>query len=225
MSKELTLPQALVLLALRDEDGKFMGSWHRIVFGGAIISELFLRGALDLGGKKGDRVKVVDASPTGSVALDHALNLIACAPKPKKVQSWVNSLAGRSQSQKLILQELTEMGALTQEKQKVLVFFNATRWPEANSMYESKLKSEMARVLFTPGTQVDERMGTIICLANLANLLKHNFDREELKANKAHIKTITDSPELAAPAVKSAIQAAQAAVIAATTASTVAAVS
>lgn len=223
-SQSLTLPQALVLLALRDEDGTFMGSWQKLVFAGAILSELYLRGILGSTGRKGKLVKVLTTRPTGSAALDDAVNLIACANKPKSLKRWVERLGNRSQSQRLLLEELIAMGALTSEQKKILLVFNATRWPEANGSYEAALKQNMADAMFTNGADVSERIGTTICLANQANLLKRNFDREQLSAHKRRIKQITDGAGLANPATKSAISAVQGAIVAATAAATVAAV-
>lgn len=221
MSDTLTLPQSLVLLALRDEDGKFMGSWQKLVFAGAILSELNLKGRLSLSGRKGNLATVIDASPTGSIALDDALNTIACAPRQRSLKSWVNKLGCRSHSQNLLLQELVEMGALTKEKQKVLLVFNTTRWPEANGYYEERLRSEMAQAMFTEGAHVSERIGTTINLANQAHLLKRNFDRDRLREHKKRIKSITSQATFACPATKAAIDAVQAAVVAAAAASTV----
>lgn len=69
---------------------------------------------------------------------------------------------------------------------------------------------------------VDERTCVIIALAKSADVLRHNFDRRDLKTHKERIKAITSGDLFAAGATDKAIKATQAAMIAATTAAVVA---
>jgi hypothetical protein len=79
------------------------------------------------------------------------------------------------------------------------------------------LKIQLEDAMF--GTApVDERTCAIIALAESADVLRHNFDRQKLKANKDRIKAITAGDLYAAGATAKAIKAAQAAIIAATSA-------
>ena len=132
----------------------------------------------------------------------------------RTMQDWISRLGNHKDLIPTLAEELCKLGALTQETSKVFGVFTLTRWPEASPKLESNLKKELQKTI--AGTdRVDERLSVIIALAKAADVLRHNFERDLLKSNKARIKSITEGDLLATGATVAAVKAAQAAITAA----------
>lgn len=213
MAKSLTLPQSLLLLTLNDESGRPKAGLYKPAIAGAGVSELLLRGALILSDNK--KPKLVAASSPGSHGpfLDLLLTEIANGKKPRDMQYWITKLGNHKDLTPLLAEELCKLGALSKETSKLFGLFTLTKWPEASPKLEANLKAGLKLAIAGTG-KVDERSSVIIALAKAADVLRHNFDRDTLKANKDRIKSIATGDLLATQATIAAVNAAQAAITA-----------
>ena len=217
MAHALTIPQALLLLILKNESGTPKAGFHKPVIAGAGLSELLLQGLITLSDETKPNVIVAASAQSESPFLNHYLERLRDSKKPRDMAHWIMKL-GRQKSLNVILaEELCELGAITRETRKVLGLFDRTIWPEASPKLEADLKQSLETAMFGDGP-VDERTSTIIALSRTANVLNDNFDRKKLKANRERIEAITAGELLAAGATAKAIKAMQTAVIVATSA-------
>ena len=214
MSKALTLPQSLLLLTLNDESGRPKAGFYKSAIAGAGVSELLLRGLLTVTDDKKSKLVVASGASGQGPFLDLILAQISADPKPRDMQYWVTKLGNHKALVPTLAEELCELGALTKETSKVFGLFTLNSWPEASPKLETNLKSQLRKVITGSG-DVEDRLSVIIALAKSADVLRHNFDRDILKSNKARIKAITDGDLLATGATDAAVQAAKAAITAA----------
>jgi hypothetical protein len=214
MSTALTLPQSLLLLTLNDESGRPKAGFYKPAIAGAGVSELLLRGLLTVTADKKPKLVVASGASDQGPFLDLILTQISADPKPRDMQYWVAKLGNHKALIPTLAEELCKLGALTKETSKVFGLFTINSWPEASPKLETNLKSQLRDVITGSG-EVEDRLSVIIALAKSADVLRHNFDRDILKSNKARIKAITDGDLLATGATDAAVRAAKAAITAA----------
>lgn len=217
MAHALTIPQALLLLILKNESGTPKAGFQKPVIAGAGLSELLLQGLITLSEEKKPKVVVAVSSHSESPFLSYYLERLRDSNKPRNMAHWIMKLGSQKSLNVILAEELCELGAISRETTKVLGMFDRTVWPEASPKLEADLKRSLEAAMFGDGP-VDERTSTIIALSRTANVLNYNFDRKKLKANQERIKTITEGELLAAGATAKAIKAIQTAVIVATSA-------
>lgn len=214
MTTPLTLPQSLLLLTLNDESGRPKAGLYKPAIAGAGVSELLLRGLFTLTDEKKPKLVVTSTHATQGPFLELILAAIATGGKQRNMQYWITKLGNHKDLIPTLAEELCVLGALTKETSKVFGLFTLTKWPEASPKLESNLKNQLKNAIV--GTsKVDERSSVIIALAKSADVLRHNFDRDTLKSNKARIKAITEGDLLATGATVAAVKAVQAAITAA----------
>ncbi|MEQ3746657.1 MAG: GPP34 family phosphoprotein [Henriciella sp.] len=217
MTTALSLPQALLLLTLKDETGKPKAGFYKPAIAGAAISELLLQDMVTLIDEKKPKLNVRPEATSDSLLLTMCIDRMRDSKKPRDMAHWVMKLGQHKDLVPTLGNELCGLGALSKETSKVFGLFDRTVWPQASPKLEMNLKIQLEDAMF--GTApVDERTCAIIALAESADVLRHNFDRQKLKANKDRIKAITAGDLYAAGATAKAIKAAQAAIIAATSA-------
>lgn len=220
MSKALTLPQSLLLLTLKDESGRPKAGLYKPAIAGAGVSELLLRGVLSLTNDKKPKLVVMAGSDSQGPFLDLILAQISADRKQRDMQYWITKLGNHKALIPTLAEELCKLGALTKETSKVFGLFTLDAWPQASPKLETNLKAQLKKAITGSGA-VDDRLSVIIALAKSADVLRHNFDRDTLKSNKARIKAITDGDLLATGATEAAVKAAKAAITAAIVAAAV----
>lgn len=214
MTTPLTLPQSLLLLTLKDDSGRPKAGLYKPAIAGAGVSELLLRGLLTLTDEKKPKLVATPAPERQGPFLDLIRTAVTTEKKQRDMRYWITKLGNHKDLIPTLAEELCKLGALTKETSKMFGLFTFTKWPEASPKLERNLKVQLEKAIV--GTsKVDERSSVIIALAKSADVLRHNFDREMLKSNKARIKSITDGDLLATGATEAAITAAQAAITAA----------
>ncbi len=217
MSSALSLPQALLLLTLKDETGTPKAGFYKPAIAGAALSELLLKDMVSLTDEKKPKVIVHPEAHSQSEVLSVCLERLRDSKKPRDMAHWVMKIGQDKRLIPTLADELCALGAVSRETSKVFGLFDRTVWPEASPKLEMNLKLQLEDAMFGTGP-VDERTCVIIALAKSAGVLRYNFDRKKLKANKDRIKAITAGDLYAAGATAKAIKAAQMAVIAATSA-------
>jgi hypothetical protein len=140
---ELSLPQAFLLLATDDKDGKPEVPVFalRTTVAGAILAELDLLGAIGLEGKH-----VRAAGTTPETELQHELELIRGKSRPHSPRRWVSMLEGRAQTQR-IYEQMAAAGIVEHVGEKHLGRFRAVRYPEKDHAPEAALLEKIRTAL------------------------------------------------------------------------------
>lgn len=140
---ELSLPQAFLLLATDDKDGKPEVPVFalRTTVAGAILAELDLVGAIELQGK---HVRATGATP--GTELQHELELIRGKSRPHSARRWVSMLEGRAQTQR-IYEQMAAAGIVEHVGEKHLGRFRAVRYPEKDHAPEATLLEKIRTTL------------------------------------------------------------------------------
>jgi hypothetical protein len=222
---DLTLPEEVLLLALRDDAGTIPGgSMYGFAMAGAVVAELALRERITVEKKrKSHLVHVADPRPTGDSLLDDALDRIRSAKRRASVTSWVGRLAD-TRARDRVAQRLVQRGVLRRAQGRVLVFFSRKTWPTVDPRPEAEIVERMRGAIFA-GEAPDPRTAVLIGLAAPSGLLAHVFDKRALQERTGRIQEIAaaaHAADVTSQAVKTSIDATTAAVLAATTAALVA---
>ncbi len=215
MKKSLKLHEELLLLSLRDEKGTFASSGMlEYAIGGALLSELLLLKKIDTDQVKKKKILIdlVNSSPTGDPVMDECLDKLKKAKRRADMKTWVMRFARIKKLKHRIAEQLCHKGILRADEDKVLLIFNRKIYPEINPAPENALVKRLHEGIFTDKQDIDPRTSIIISLAKHVDLLKHHFDKKELKSRKKRIKQIGEG-QATAKAAKEAIQAVQAAVM------------
>ena len=140
---ELSLPQAFLLLATDDKDGKPEVPVFalRTTVAGAILAELDLLGAIGLEGK---HVRATGTTP--ETDLHHELELIRGKSRPHSPRRWVSMLEGRAQTQR-IYEQMAAAGIVEHVGEKHLGRFRAVRYPEKDHAPEAALLEKIRTAL------------------------------------------------------------------------------
>ncbi|MEU5884692.1 GPP34 family phosphoprotein [Spirillospora sp. NPDC047279] len=218
MNDTLPLADELLLLALREADGKQLIDTARLNagLGGAVLAELALAGRVRLDGR---RLAVGDAAPHGEPDLDAALARVAADRKPRKPEYWVQKL-GRSDLRKRRLEGLAERGVLTTEDHKALGLFSYRRYPEQDSAPETEIRGRLQNAL--DGGATDDRTITLLAITHACGLDRKIFPGVPKKDLKRRIEKLAADDWAGAAVTKVIVQAVSAAVVAATVAATAA---
>ncbi len=210
MAGALTFHEELLLLALNDSAGTPLPdtAWHQGLAAAVLAELLYLRRiSLDTPKKL---VNVEDPTPTGDPAADECLTRMREARRRKRLANWVSNLAGRGDLRHTVATGLARRGVLRVEEDKVLLIFTRKVYPEVDPGPERALIDRMREAILSGG-DVDPRTAVIVSLADAANILRHLFDRQELKGARRRIKDIT-SGDAVGEAAKEAITAMQVAI-------------
>lgn len=208
------IAEDLLLLLLDDQTGKLVQtSYVDTALGGAVLVELALTGAVEVGAKKGvwSKAKV---HPTGAATPEDAVlahGLATVDEKDRTAQDLVGRL-GKSVKETL-LERLRDGGILELEENKVLGLFPRKRWPAADSTHEDEVRRSVSDVLIR-GVTPDQRTAALIGLLYAIDRAHKTVDRERRSAGevKKRAKVIAEG-DWATGAVKDAVAATQAAVM------------
>ena len=140
---ELSLPQAFLLLATNDKDGKPEVPVFalRTTVAGAILAELDLLGAIGLEGK---HVRATGTAP--QTDFQHELELIRGKSRPHTPKQWVSMLEGRAEVQR-VYEGMASLGIVEHVGEKHLGLFKSTRYPEKDHGPEAALLEKIEAAL------------------------------------------------------------------------------
>ncbi len=218
------IAEDLLLLLLDDDKGTLTAaSYPQPILGGAVLMELALTGAVEVGAKEAfwrtAKVRVsAGARPADPVLVD-ALALVN--ERERAAEDLVNRL-GKGLKETLTAR-LEQRGILERRDGRILGLFPRTTWPSVDSTHEQALRRAIEASL-VQGVTPDERTGALIALLHAIGQAHRVIDRRGMPASevKARAKAISEGA-WAAKAVKDAIAASVAATTAAITAATSAA--
>ena len=140
---ELSLPQAFLLLATNDHDGKPEVPVFalRTTVAGAILAELDLQGAIGLQGK---HIRATGTAPPTD--FQHELELIRGKSRPHTPKAWVSILEGRAEVQR-VYEGMASLGIVELAGEKRLGRVRAVRYPEKDHAPEAALLKKLQAAL------------------------------------------------------------------------------
>lgn len=146
---ELSLPQAFLLLATNDKDGKPEVPVYalRTTVAGAILAELGLLGAIRLQGK---HVRATGTSP--QTDFQHELEHIRGKSRPHTPRRWVSMLESRAEAQR-VYEGMASLGIVEHVGEKHLGRFRAVRYPEKDHAPEAALLEKIGAALSGPPSE------------------------------------------------------------------------
>ena len=142
-AEELSLPQAFLLLATNDTNGKPEVPVFalRTTVAGAILAELDLLGAIELQGK---HIKATGATP--QTDFQHELELIRGKSRPHTPKQWVSMLEGRAEVQR-VYEGMAALGIVEHVGARHLGLFRSMRYPEKDHAPEAALMEKIQAAL------------------------------------------------------------------------------
>ena len=210
--RPLTLPEEVLLLALRDEEGTIAGgSLYAYGIGGAALAELILhrRVKLESSGKK-RLVGVADAKPTGDPFLDDCLTRIVRAEKRATADTWVARFANTKRLRDRLALGLCARGILEADEEKLLLLFTRKIYPEVDPAPEAAIVERLRRAILGHEDDLDTRTVVLVSLANSTGLLTNVFDKKVLNSRQDRIDRIVNG-DATGEATQEAIEAIKAA--------------
>ncbi|MCO4238164.1 GPP34 family phosphoprotein [Pseudarthrobacter sp. MDT3-28] len=148
---ELNLPQAFLLLATNDKNGKPEVPVFalRTTVAGAILAELDLIGAIELQGK---RIRATGDAP--ATDFQRELEVIRGKSRPHTPKGWVGMLEGRAVVQR-VYEGMASLGIVEHVGEKHLGRFRAVRYPEKDHAPESALLEKIQAALSGPPSELE----------------------------------------------------------------------
>ena len=207
----LTIPDSLMLLALKDDTGSERTGFIEYGIAGAAVAELLLMERLAINPNSKSKLDIKDETPVDDLYLNVCLESLIAKGSGKDAQTYVNHLARKRKLKKTQKDSLVERGILKSVDKSFLII-NWSVYPEADPVAEQQLKARLADVMFQDAAPT-EQDSVIIAVASKLDLLRQNFDKTDLKANKDRIKALCKGDFLPTQAACKAIEAVQIAVI------------
>ena len=211
----LLLHEELMLLALHDTKGTFLGAHTSIGLGGAIAAELLLQERIRIDESR--RRKIVDVRSIrriGDPVVDECLKKIRDAKRRASLQTWITRFSSLSKLRHRVAGRLCERGILKADEKQLLVIFKRRIYPEIDPVPEQEIIERLRVAIFGDEREVEPRTVVLASLAKAVGLLNPIFGRKELKLRKQRIKDLAQG-DLVGKATADAVAAAQAAVAAA----------
>lgn len=215
MVSSLTLPQALMLLALRDDKGSLHAGYFPQALAGASLTELLLVDALESNGEAKPKYTCESATNVEGKLLSAIAGYIMKDGRSRPLKSWAGRLSQKTKFIDILAEALCELGAVSESKSKFLGLIPQTKWPTLNGRIEAQLIEEIKNALNSNQSleDVDDKVGLIIVLADAGGFLKPNLDKELYKASKERLKEMKKAEFLNSKEFVKVIEETQAAII------------
>ena len=188
----LRFAEEVVLLLLRDDDGKFVHvpSWllDRIL-AGAVLMDLAMEYRIDT---DPERLVLLDDTPVGDSLLDPTLARIAEDREgaERDARYWVEQESTHAEEiREEALNRLVNVGILEREDDRFLWVFKSRRYPIIDGKAEREVKLRIMGVLFSDEIP-DPRDVVIICLADACGLFRELLPRRELEQASVRIEQV-----------------------------------
>ncbi|MGE5175907.1 MAG: GOLPH3/VPS74 family protein [Hyphomicrobiales bacterium] len=210
--RRLSLPEEVLLLALRDRKGTVVTTYLEVALAGAMLAELLLDGRIAVEPSKKAIVNVLDPKPTGDAVLDEGLERLIRSARRASLRTWVTRLYGIKELRHKIARRLCERGILRADEETILLLFKRRVYPELDPIPEMEILDRLRAAIFTDAERIDARTVVLIALAHPAGLLDEAFGRKEVRSRRKRIERIVNG-ELFGAATREVIEACQAAVM------------
>ena len=185
----LRFVEEILLLLLRDDDGKFVSvsqsSIDRAV-AGAVLMELAMENRIDT---DLEHLILVDATPVDDGLLDPTLAMIA-EGQERDARHWVEQTAQKAlEIREATLDRLVERGILEREDDRFLWVFRSRRYPTIDGEAEREVKLRIMGVLFSDEIP-SPRDVVIICLAHACGIFSELLSKRELEQASTRIEQV-----------------------------------
>ena len=181
--------EEILLLLLRDEDGKFVavpGIALDNALAGGVLMDLALENRIDT---DPERLILVDPTPVGDSLLDPTLAAIA-GGEQRDALYWVGQTALRAaEIRREALSRLVERGILEHDEGRFLWVFRSRRYPIIDGRAEREVKLRILGVLLSDDIP-DPRDIVIIGLADACGLLPQLLPKGEYDKARARIDQV-----------------------------------
>ncbi len=185
----LRYAEEIILLLLRDEDGRFVHvpTWSRdYAIAGGVLMDLAMENRIDT---DLESLVLVDATPLGDSLLDPTLTEIAAGEK-QDVRFWVEHTAAQAPViHEEALSRLVEIGILERQDDRLLWVFRSRRYPTIDGRAVREVKLRIMGVLFSDEIP-DPRDVMIICLAHACGIFRGLLSSRELDQVSPRIEQV-----------------------------------
>lgn len=175
----LRFVEEVILLLLRDEDGKFVRvpNWALdYAIAGGVLMDLAMENRIDT---DLDNLVLVDSTPVGDGLLDPTLADIASA-KTHPTRHWVEHIVESADALRAEgLSRLVDAGILERHEERFLWVFRTRRYPTVDGTAEREVKLRIMGVLFSDEIP-DPRDVMLICLVDACGIFDELLSRNEL---------------------------------------------
>ena len=165
----LTITEELIVLFVDENEGSFVHidpdrlDWSTAA---GVIADLMLLNKVNV---SGDKLSVIDDTPTGEYLLDPTLSDIAQSKRSRDLLFWLKHTALRAEVLRdLGLRRLVSCGVLRVDEDGV---FERSRWVRDTRKYpgsvdssETEVRTRLMEVLLS-GNETDQRDSTLIAIA------------------------------------------------------------
>ena len=192
MKRPLYLHEELLLLALRREEGTLHpGVSCEMGLGGAIFSELTLRGRIEVKDSRwSKKVLVCRSEPIGDPLLDECLEMIRKGRAAQAPEYWIMRFACIRELRHRVAASLCDKGILREEQGLFLLFFSRRIYPTTDPRRRQTLTERLSRAIFTDTEDFEARTVVLLSLAEQIHVLRHHFDKRRLKDRKERIQKL-----------------------------------
>ncbi len=185
----LRFVEEIILLLLRDEDGRFVHvpSWSMdYAIAGGVLMDLAMENRIDTDLKN---LILVDATPVGDSLLDPTLADIEAGEK-SDARFWVERTARHApEIREEALARLVSAGILERHDDRFLWVFRSRRYPAIDGKAEREVKLRIMGTLFSDEIP-DPRDIMIICLADACGIFNELLSKRELEQASARIAQV-----------------------------------
>ena len=185
----LRFVEEILLLLLRDDDGRFLGvpSWSlEYAIAGGVLMDLAMDNRIDTDLQN---LVLIDSTPVNDSLLDPTLADIA-AGEVRDTRFWVEHTAKRAyEIRDEALSRLIALGILERQDDRFLWVFRSRRYPVIDGRAEREVKLRIMGVLFSNEIP-DPRDVMIICLADACGIFGEMFSRRELSLATERINQV-----------------------------------
>ncbi|MDE2844308.1 MAG: GPP34 family phosphoprotein [Chloroflexota bacterium] len=176
--QNLLFAEEIILLLLRDEDGRFnqIPTWSMdYAIAGAALMDLAMENRIDT---DLENLILIDSSPVGDDILDPILAEVAAGGN-NDTRYWVEQVSRKgAEIREQALDRLVERGILEREEDRFLWVFRSRRYPTLDGDAEREVKLRILNVLFSDEIP-DPRDQMIICLADACGIFPRILSRQE----------------------------------------------
>ena len=180
---KLRFAEEIVLLLLRDHDGRFVRvpNWSlEYAMAGGVLMDLAMENRIDT---DLENLILIDSTPVGDSLLDPTLAEIA-ADEMHSTRHWMERTVERAGDiHQEALARLVERGILEKQEKRFLWAFRARRYPLVDGRAEREVKLRIMEVLFSDEIP-DPRDIMLICLVDACGIFNELLSKHEL-ANAA----------------------------------------
>ena len=175
----LRFAEEIILLLLRDHDGRFVRvpNWSlEYAIAGGVLMDLAMENRIDT---DLENLVLIDSTPVGDSLLDSTLAEIA-AEGMKPTRYWVERTVERARAlHEEALLRLVERGILERQEKRVLWAFRSRRYPTVDGKAEREVKLRIMEVLF--GQEIpDPRDVMLICLVDGCGIFSELLSEHDL---------------------------------------------